>query len=51
MKIVCKCLELTHRHRAEEQIQMERLIKAFGKKKKWLDIRAKMEDDHRKAMM
>ena len=51
MKIVCKCLELTHRHRAEEQIRMERLIKLFGKKKKWLDIGAKMEDDHRKTMM
>ena len=51
MQIVCKHLELTHGHRVEEQMQMDRSIKAFGKKKKWLDWRAKMEKDHRKAMM
>ena len=51
MEIICKCLELTHGHSIEEQMQTDRMIKAYRKKKKWIDWRAKIEDDHRKAMM
>ena len=50
MEMVCKRLELSHVHRLEEQLCMDRLIKAFRKKKKWLNWRAEKEDEHRKAM-
>ena len=51
MENVCQCLAFTHGHRMEKDKQMQRLIKAFGKKKKWSDLRAKREDDEKKVMM
>ena len=50
METLCKRLQLTHEHRLEEQLRMDRLIKAFRKKQKWLNRIAQKEDEERKAM-
>ena len=34
----------------EEQLRKDRIIKAFHKKKKWLNVRAQMEDEQIKSM-
>ena len=49
--MICKHLESTHRHRIEELLHTDRIIKAFHKKKKWINLRAQMEDEHRKVML
>ena len=40
MEMVCKCLAFTHGHDIEELLRMDRMIKAFCKKKEWLNLRA-----------
>ena len=49
MENICQHL-FTHSHRMEEK-QTERIIKAFHKNEKWIDLRGKREDDEMKAMM
>ena len=50
MEMVCKRLAFTHGHEVEEQLRTARIIKAFHKKKEWLNLREQMEDEQRKAM-
>ena len=50
METLCKWLQLTHGHQLEEQLRTNRLIKAFQKKKKWLNWIVQKEDEERKAM-
>ena len=47
---VCKHLVFTHGHDIEEQLWMARMIKAFHKKKEWLNSKVLMENEERKAM-
>ena len=50
METLCSWLQLTHGHQLEEQLCTDRLIKAFRKKKKWLNWIAQKEDEERKVM-
>ena len=50
MKMLCKRFQLCHAHRAEEQLRTDRMIRAFRKKKKWLNWRAEKEAEQKQAM-
>ena len=50
MGTLCKRFQLCHAHRAEEQLRTDRMIKAFQKKKKWLNWRAEKEAEQKQAM-
>ena len=50
MKTLCKRLESSHAHRAEEALRTDRLIRAFGEKKKWLNWRVEKEAERKEAM-
>ena len=50
MGTLCKRFQLCHAHRAEEQLRTDRMIRAFRKKKKWLNWRAEKEAEQKQAM-
>ena len=50
MEMLCKRLSFTHGHYVEERLRTDRIIKAYHKKKEWNNLRARMEDEERKAM-
>ena len=50
MGTLCKRLESSHAHQAEEALRMDRLIRAFRKKKRWLNWRAEKEAEQKEAM-
>ena len=50
MGMLCKQFQLCHAHRAEEQLRTDRMIRAFRKKKKWLNWRAEKEAEQKQAM-
>ena len=50
MKTLCKWLESSHAHRAEEALRRDRLIRPFREKKKWLNWRAEKEAEWKEAM-
>ena len=37
---LCKCMASTHGHNVEERLRTNRIIRAFHKKKEWLNLRA-----------
>ena len=50
MGTLCKRLKVTHGHRGEEELRMQRMIRAYHKKKKWLNLRAEKEAEQKQAM-
>ena len=50
MGTLCRRFQLCHAHRAEEQLRTDRMIRAFWKKKKWLNWRAEKEAEQKQAM-
>ena len=50
MGMLCKWFQLCHAHQAEEQLRTDRMIRAFRKKKKWLNWRAEKEAEQKQAM-
>ena len=51
MGTLCKQFQLCHAHRAEEQLRTDRMIRAFWKKKKWLNWRAEKEAEQKQAIV
>ena len=50
MGTLCKRLKSSHGHRAEEELRTQRMIRAYHKKKKWLNLRAEKEAEQKQAM-
>ena len=50
MGTLCKRLESSHAHRAQEELRTATLTRAFREKKKWLHWRAEKETEEKEAM-